>query len=332
MIGFFRPNVWEYYKKYAIHHRNTRRNSMGLTQHVSRWTTRLASITAGLLLFTLAPAAKAGGILPASGPAPYPPVESALSTDQMSYDDGTMKVRIETSTAFDTKIYYVHVDITDPSQLRTALSAQFPAKALRPVDLMAAENRAVLAINGDFFSYHQSGFVVRNGEVLRRRPRKERDTLIIDDKGDFTIIAPTSQAALDAYAGTVRDAFCFGPGLIINGLVQTFDAHEKVSCDANNPAQRIAIGQKGPLSYLIVATEGPQQAGMRGVNLKEFTQLLLDTGVPNFYNLDGGSSVTIMLCGNRINAPETKNRYVGDIIYFATTAAPGGNPAAGTAP
>lgn len=295
---------------------------MGFQRKILQWVHQIAYLFLCLLVVSAPGTVLGEGALPLGGPAPYLPVESALSPDGMSYDDGSLKVRIETGTAFDTKIYYVYVDITDPSQLRTALSAQFPAKALRPVDLMAAENRAVLAINGDFFSYHQLGYVVRSGEVLRRRPRKERDTLIIDDKGDFTIIAPTSQAALDAFPGTVREAFCFGPGLIINGLVQTFQAHEKVSADANNPAQRIAIGQRGPLSYLIVATEGPQQKGMRGLNLKEFTQLLLETGVPNFYNLDGGSSVTIMLCGNRINAPETKNRYVGDIVYFATTVAP----------
>ena len=41
-------------------------------------------------------------------------------------------------------------------------------------------------------------------------------------------------------------------------------------------------------------------------------------GARHAYNMDGGNSVTIVLCGQRLNAPETKNRDVGDIIYFAT--------------
>ena len=50
----------------------------------------------------------------------------------------------------------------------------------------------------------------------------------------------------------------------------------------------------------------------------EFTELLSTLNVKHAYNMDGGHSSTIYFNGQRINSPETKNRKVSDIIYFAT--------------
>ena len=44
----------------------------------------------------------------------------------------------------------------------------------------------------------------------------------------------------------------------------------------------------------------------------------MQKGAKHAYNMDGGSSATIILGGRRINSPETKERNVGDIIYFST--------------
>lgn len=281
---------------------------------------RFLALLAALTLLT--PCALAASALPVSGPAPYPPVASAYTDDGMGYDDGTLKIRIEQSVTYGTNITYVYVTLTDATQLRTALAAKFPSKKLQPVDVMARQNNAVLAINGDYFTYHKQGIVVRGGETLRFQPREHRDTLVIDDQGDFTILTKTTKAAWEALTVTPREAFCFGPGLIVDGEPQTFRASDKVSCGANTKAQRLAICQLGHLEYLLVATEGPEQDKKAGLTLPEFTELLLQTGAKQAYNLDGGSSVTVMLGDNRINAPGTKNRNVGDIIYFATLQQP----------
>jgi len=281
----------------------------------------LALLLATLLLLASACAES----LPLSGPAPYAPVMSALSEDGMSYDDGTMTVRIETDRAYDTNIYYVYVTITDPSQLRTATAAGAKSKKRKPVTVMAQENNAVLAINGDFYSYHSEGIVYRSGEMVRMNPRSGRDALIIDENGDFNPIAlpkgskhAAMKTAFENFEGEIREAFTFGPALIIDGVVQEFDYRKKTSCGYPTPAQRLAVCQIDALSYLIIATEGPEQEGQAGLNVPQLTELCAAKGVKHAYNLDGGSSVTIVLCGNRINAPETKNRDVGDIIYFAT--------------
>ena len=52
--------------------------------------------------------------LPPEGAAPYPPVMSALGEDGLSYDDGTLKVKIEKGRENETNIYWVEVSVTDP--------------------------------------------------------------------------------------------------------------------------------------------------------------------------------------------------------------------------
>lgn len=271
-----------------------------------------------LMMLAMMPVMALAETLPVEGPAPYPAVADAFTEDGLGYDDGTMTVRVEYGEAFGTKLTYVYVTITDPSQLRTALAAKYPSKQKQTVAQMAEKNNAVLAINSDFFSYHNQGIVMRGGKLLRNAPRVGRDTLIIDDKGDFTILTNTTKKAWEAVADTAREAFCFGPGLIVDGQVQTFKYQDKTSCGYPTPAQRLAICQMDTLSYLIVATEGPEQDKHAGLSIPQFTEVLVATGARQAYNLDGGNSATIMLGGKRVNTPEHKLRPVGDIIYFAT--------------
>lgn len=267
-----------------------------------------------LILLMLCPMLALGETVPGG-------VASAYSEDGMQYDDGTLSIRIETDYAYDTNIYYVYITLTEANQLRTALAANYPSKTVRPVSSMAQENNAVLAINGDYFSYHHTGVVVRNGQVLREQPVATRDTLIIDAEGNFTILTKNTRKEWESYRDTAVQAFCFGPGLIVNGEVQHFKAGDKVSCGANTKAQRLAICQLDKLQYLLIVTEGPEQKGQAGLTIAELTDLMVQKGVQQGYNLDGGSSTTLWFGGRRVNAPETKNRNVGDIIYFAPSAA-----------
>ena len=279
---------------------------------------RLLTAVVALMLFCSLAQADA---LPLGGPAPYPPVASAFGADGMSYDDGTISITIEKDVVGVTNVYFAYVKLTDVSQLRTALAAPYPSKTTRPVNVMAAEQQAVLAIHGDCFSYHNKGVVVRSGQILRQQPESTRDTLIIDDSGDFVILTKNTVAEWKDYLenGTgCREAFCFGPALIIDGEVQTFRPGDKVSCGAPTPAQRMVFCQMDTLSYMIFVCEGPEQDKKAGLTMNEVVEQLVARGVKHAYNLDGGNSATLMLGDQRINAPEHKFRQVGDMIYFAT--------------
>jgi len=252
-------------------------------------------------------------------PAPYAPHADGFLPDNGGYHDDSLDVRVETFRRDDTTVWAVYVTLMDASQFRTGLAGKYPGKITRKVSDMAKRLNAVLAINGDYFNYHAQGIVVRNGKLLRNQPHRGRDTLIVDDKGDFTILSPTTQAAWDAYEGTVMHAFCFGPGLVIDGEALDSQRHITLDVGAQRKSQRIAIGQTGPLQYLILACEGPENENSIGFDLLQMAALCKELGCINAYNLDGGSSSTIALNYRKINALSSgKIRLVGDCIYFAT--------------
>ena len=81
----------------------------------------------------------------------------------------------------------------------------------------------------------------------------------------------------------------------------------------------MGIGQIGPLEYICVATEGPENKDSDGLTIPEFAQLMKDLGAVQAYNLDGGSSSAMMLNGKKINALSSRKlRPICDILYFST--------------
>lgn len=255
--------------------------------------------------------------LPLGGPAPYTAVEGALAEDGMSYDDGTLSVRIETAVVDEVTVYYVYVTIQDPSQLRTATAGKPRSKTTAPVYAMAAQNNAVLAFNGDYFNYRDTGVVYRSGERLRFNVRAGMDMCIVDENADLTIIDSPTKTKIEKFQAehTIIEAFSFGPALIKDGERLQFKYAEKNSCGYPTPDERLILCQledvDGLNQYLFIACDDP------GLSVRRMTDLAQEKGALQAYNLDGGHSTSIYLCGTRINKIP-KDRAVGDIIYFAT--------------
>ena len=75
----------------------------------------------------------------------------------------------------------------------------------------------------------------------------------------------------------------------------------------------------GPLSYMFVATEGPENTDSVGLTVEEMVELTYELGAKTAYNLDGGSSSAMVLGGEKINALSAgKVRPLCDILYFST--------------
>ena len=253
---------------------------------------------------------------------PNLPDQACYLPDDAGYHDDSIDVRVETFRRNDTTVMAVYVTLTDVCQFRTELAARYPSKQARLVASMTKRVNAVMGINGDYFVYHEDGIVVRNGRTLRNKPTKKRDTLVVDEQGNFHILPQTTREDWNAYldaGGTALHTFCFGPGLVIDGEVLSDLSTVHVDNGKGKDTQRIAIGQIGPLQYLILATEGPENDGSVGFDLLEMAQMCKDMGMENAYNLDGGSSSTVSLNNKKINSLSTgKHREVGDCIWFAT--------------
>lgn len=278
---------------------------------------RVCGVMIALILLLAASAAAEYAPLPVDdSPGPAVPQENYLP-DDAGYQDESISVRIEEIREYDTTILVAYVDIKHPSQIRTSMADRYGTKRTAIGRVLSKRSNAVLAVNGDFFSFHSEGYLVRQGVLYRDRTNPMYDILIIDDKGDFHIIIDPTEEAAHGFEGNIVNSFNFGPALVVDGEIITTTKEMNVGLD--KPTQRMGIAQLGPLSYMCVATEGPENKGSVGLTIPEFAQLMKDLGAKTAYNLDGGSSSAMMLNDKKINALSTgKNRPICDILYFAT--------------
>ena len=246
------------------------------------------------------------------------------------YEDPSISVKIETGRIYDTNYMVAHVKLANATQMRSTMAGSYYSPSTASPITMAKRANAVLAINGDYFSARNGvGYTARMGKEYRNRCNGTYDVLVIDDQGDLHILkAPTKEdvenlkATLAAEGKSVMNGYTFGPGLVINGERQT--GFVNMDNAADKAAQRMCLAQIGPLEYLCIASEGPEDKGSVGLNLEQFSELVASfEGVQNAYNLDGGSSTTMYFRGDKVNSPNNpKRRHLNDIIYFASAYQP----------
>ena len=260
-------------------------------------------------------------------PSGYAPDPAGYKSDLL-YEDPTIRVSIETTRYCDTPMFIARVQIADASQLRTMMAGNYGSQRTALATTLAERGSAVLAINGDYYSYIGTGLIVRQGHTYRMRADDDFDVLMIDTNGDFHVAKEIDEATLKAAysemggsveeGGNIVQAFTFGPVLVENGE-RAHEEYKRADGGARKPAQRMVIAQDGPLSYVIVCCEGPDNKNSKGLTLEEMGQFMLGLGVQTAYNLDGGGSTTMVFQGGKINALSTsKNRSVSDIIYFCS--------------
>ena len=233
------------------------------------------------------------------------------------YRDGTISVRIETRTIRNTKVLFTWIQIADPKQLQTGVT-----RYDTPPDKWTRQIKAIAAINGDWYSGRKEGRVFCNGVELRNEKWGNYDALIIDDQGDFHILYRPDENAFAPYEGHILQSFVFGPAMVIDGVLQEYDNNNYGSgpgMGLQNKTQRQALCQMDKLSYLILTTEGPNESKDGGFTMEEFAKLAYDVGAKNAYNMDGGSSATLILNNTKMNRfGKGGMRPIYDLVYFVT--------------
>ncbi|MGI6700196.1 MAG: phosphodiester glycosidase family protein [Christensenellales bacterium] len=264
-----------------------------------------------------------------------PHAEGYLS--DRAYQDPSISVRIWTGREFDTNLMVAHVKLANASQIRTEMASSYRSTNMALGATIAKRVNAVLAINGDYFSAKNNvGYVARQGTVYRTRCDGRHDVLIIDENGDLHILQAATNEDVENIDYTPINGFTFGPGLIVNGEKQgDFPDLKNAPCV---PAQRMCLAQVGPLEYLCISSEGPEDPGSVGFTLEQFAEVVYNLGntshegveigpILNAYNLDGGSSATMVFQNKKINAPNNpKKRPLNDIVWFGTAYQPEEKP------
>lgn len=244
--------------------------------------------------------------------------DSPAGTVIETYQDENMTVILTAYRVEDTTVYAADVTVSSPDALKTALAYDTYGKNVKSAaSEIAADHSAVLAVNGDFYGARNSGYVIRNGQLLRERGNGGEDLVIWAD-GSFSVIQEREISARELLSRGAVQVFSFGPALVEEGEIAVDEQDEVGRAMADNP--RTAIGILGENHYLLVVSDGRTQES-QGLTLRQLACFMQSLGAETAYNLDGGGSSTMVFRGQVINTPTTngrsiQERSVSDIVYF----------------
>ena len=237
----------------------------------------------------------------------------------MYYLDDTI-LTITWKQIMDNSVYTIsEVKIADPSQFRRFLAdGEYASGSKYVATEMSEAVNAVVAANGDFYTFRNMGIIVYDSQLMRMEGR-EMDTCFIAGNGDLLFAHQrqlTDRAETEKFLedNGVRFSLAFGPILIENGeKCPIKDPYPVGEGDVRYP--RAALCQLDSLHYLLVAVnKGGTYEDTH--TLQQFQNCLYALGCVQAYNLDGGQSATIVMNDQKIN--HVWLRQISDIIYFAT--------------
>ena len=228
-----------------------------------------------------------------------------------------MTITLTEKRVDETTVYIADIQTTDSSHLQTALAENtFGRNIKETTSAMAAENEAVLAINGDYYGFRSTGFVLRNGTLYRDTANGDTQALVIDQDGNFSIVDESTTSAESLT--NAQQILSFGPALIEDGQIAVSTSAEVSQSMTSNP--RTAIGQIGENHYVIIVSEG-RTSDSEGLTLYQLAEQFEELGAATAYNLDGGGSSTLYFNGKVVNqtvggSDNSEERAVSDILYF----------------
>ena len=246
--------------------------------------------------------------------------KNAQVTDT-SYSDGNISVTLTEKTVNETQVYVADITLSSSDYLKTALAQNsYGTNVTAKTSVTAAENNAILAVNGDYYGANSSGYVIRNGVVYRDSVREDASNgdLAIYKDGSFKIIYEDQVSADQLVQDGVVNLLAFGPSLVENGEISVDTNTEVGQAMSSNP--RTAIGIIDENHYIIVVSDG-RTSESKGLSLYQMAEVMKSYGVKTAYNLDGGGSSTLYFNGQVINKPTTggskiSERAVSDIFYI----------------
>lgn len=246
--------------------------------------------------------------------------KTATVTDS-SYKDDNISINLSETTVNSTQVYIADVTVSSSDYLKTAFAQNaFGTNVTAKTSETAANNNAILAVNGDYYGANSTGYVIRNGVVYRDTVREDSSNgdLAIYKDGSFKIIYEDQISADQLVIDGVVNLLAFGPALVENGEISVGTNEEVGQAMASNP--RTAIGIIDENHYIIVVSDG-RTSESKGLSLYQMAEVMKSYGVKTAYNLDGGGSSTLYFNGQVINKPTTggnkiTERAVSDIVYI----------------
>ena len=244
---------------------------------------------------------------------------TTYSSDQADITVST----VTTGSGDDTVTYYVaDVLLTDATALRSAFAGDaYGTNITETTSAIAEDNGAILAINGDYYGFRDTGIVIRNGVVYRDEGAREGLAFYLD--GTVEVYDETTTTADELVADGVWNTLSFGPALVADGAA--IAGIEDVEVDTNfgnhsiqGEQPRTAVGVIDENHLVFVVVDGRAEGYSRGVTMTELAEIMISLGAETAYNVDGGGSSTMYFDGEVINQPSNGGeRGTSDILYIA---------------
>ena len=248
-----------------------------------------------------------------------------LTADSYTSDTAQVKVSKHTRGSGSDLITWFVADITvsDATIVRSAFAGdEFGENIIANPSEIAQQAGAVLAINGDYYGFRDTGIVIRNGVAYRDKGARQGLACYAD--GSMRLYDETATTAARLVADGVWNTLSFGPGLVEGGaVIAGIDSVEIDTNVGNHSVQgqqpRTGVGVVAANHVLFVVVDGRSAGYSRGVTMTEFAEIFVELGATVAYNLDGGGSSAMVLNGSLVNNPLGKGQERGtsDILYVA---------------
>ena len=202
-----------------------------------------------------------------------------VSTSDTSYSDDNISITLTEKTVSNTQVYIADITVSSAEYLKTALAQNtYGTNVTAKTSVTAANNNAILAINGDYYGANSTGYVIRNGVVYRDTVREDSSNgdLAIYKDGSFKIIYEDEISAEQLVKDGVVNLLAFGPSLVENGEIVVNTNSEVGQSMASNP--RTAIGIIDENHYIIVVSDG-RTSESQGLSLYELAEVMKSYGV-----------------------------------------------------
>ncbi len=239
-------------------------------------------------------------------------------------DDASIAITQYTQGSGDDTVTYYVADVTlsDATALRSAFANnQFGENITALVSETAEANGAVLAVNGDYYGFRDSGIVIRNGVVFR--DDGAREGLVFFRDGSVAVYDETQTTAAELVADGAWNTLSFGPAIVEDGAVVSGIDQVEIDTNIGNHSiqgeqPRTAIGVIDENHLVIVVVDGRDTGYSRGVTLTGLADIMVSLGATTAYNLDGGGSSELWFNGEVVNQPSNGGeRATSDILYIA---------------
>lgn len=207
---------------------------------------------------------------------------------------------------------------------------------------ISEKSKAILSITDDNYGYrwyrrvrrkmmqYQLGVVIRDFDVKSdAAPTADYekfpalDIMAYYPDGKIELFAAREHTAQEYLDMGVMSTWSFGPILVRDGAInqELYDQSKAHYAEHAADEPRMAMGYYEPGHYVILTVNG-RTDDSDGESLFWMAQKMLDMGIPQCFNLDGGGTTTLCFMGEAINRKPGVNREsirdVSSMIAFGT--------------